>query len=227
MIRETFGVGWAWVSVAGRGVATAGALLTEFSRVAGVGEIFGVPRVSLALATGFLLVVVWTGSYRRVERVAILLGLFEFAFFWVAHTARPQGAELISGLTHMPLDNKEYLYLVAANIGAVLMPWMIFYQQSAVADKKLRAEHYIDARWDTALGAVVTQLIMVAVLVADCRHHRQIQLRFEPPHGRRHQQGPHPVPGSRDRPLGLQHGHHWRRDGGRHRRVAGVGLGLR
>ena len=167
LIRETFGLGWAWVSVAGLGVATAGALLTEFSGVAGVGEIFGVPRtISLALAAGFLLVVVWTGSYRRVERVAIALGLFEFAFFWVAYTARPQGAELVAGLIHMPLDHNEYLYLVAANIGAVLMPWMIFYQQSAVADKKLRAEHYIDARWDTALGAVMTQLVMAAVLVA-------------------------------------------------------------
>jgi Mn2+/Fe2+ NRAMP family transporter len=46
------------------------------------------------------------------------------------------------------------------------MPWMIFYQQSAVADKKLRPEHYKDARWDTALGAVMTQLVMPAVLVA-------------------------------------------------------------
>jgi NRAMP (natural resistance-associated macrophage protein)-like metal ion transporter len=167
LIRDTFGPLWAWVSVAGLGVATIGALLTEFSGVAAVGELFGVPRIiSLILAAGFLLVVVWTGSYRRVERVAIALGLFEFAFFWVAYTAHPQGAEVASGLAHVPFHNKDYLYLVAANIGAVLMPWMIFYQQSAVADKKLRPEHYKDARWDTALGAVMTQLVMAAVLVA-------------------------------------------------------------
>jgi Mn2+/Fe2+ NRAMP family transporter len=43
---------------------------------------------------------------------------------------------------------------------------MIFYQQSAVADKRLRPEHYKAARWDTALGAVITQLVMAAVLVA-------------------------------------------------------------
>jgi Mn2+/Fe2+ NRAMP family transporter len=167
LIRETFGPFWAWVSVAGLGVATVGALLTEFSGVAAVGELFGVPRVvGLALAAGFLLVIVWTGSYRRVERVAIGLGLFEFAFFWVAYAAHPQGSEIVSGLAHMPFHDKDYLYLVAANIGAVLMPWMIFYQQSAVADKKLRPEHYKDARWDTALGAVITQLVMAAVLVA-------------------------------------------------------------
>jgi Mn2+/Fe2+ NRAMP family transporter len=46
------------------------------------------------------------------------------------------------------------------------MPWMIFYQQSAIADKRLRPEHFTAAKWDTALGAVVTQLVMAAVLVA-------------------------------------------------------------
>jgi Mn2+/Fe2+ NRAMP family transporter len=55
---------------------------------------------------------------------------------------------------------------VAANIGAVIMPWMVFYQQSAVVEKKLTVEDMAAARWDTAIGAVATQLIMAAVLVA-------------------------------------------------------------
>jgi Mn2+/Fe2+ NRAMP family transporter len=66
----------------------------------------------------------------------------------------------------IPFADKDYMYLVAANIGAVIMPWMVFYQQSAVADKKLRPEHLTAARWDTAVGAIVTQLVMAAVLVA-------------------------------------------------------------
>ena len=167
LIRNTFGGGWAWVSVSGLGVATIGALITEFSGVAGVGELFGIPRiVSLSLATVLLLAIVLTGSYRRVERVAIALGLFELAFFVVAWRAHPQSAELASGLGHMPLKNSAYLYLVAANIGAVIMPWMIFYQQSAVADKKLRPCHYRHAQWDTAFGSVIAQGVMAAVLIA-------------------------------------------------------------
>ena len=55
---------------------------------------------------------------------------------------------------------------IAANVGAVVMPWMIFYQQSAVADKGLHPEDYRAARWDTALGSVITQAIMAAILVA-------------------------------------------------------------
>jgi NRAMP (natural resistance-associated macrophage protein)-like metal ion transporter len=166
LIRETFGASWAWVSVLGLVVAAVGALLTEFSGVAGVGELFGVPRAwSLVLAAGFLLVVVWTGSYRRVERVAIILGLFELVFVWVALRAPIDSHALMEGITRVPVRDEGFWYLVAANIGAVIMPWMVFYQQSAVADKKLQRAQYTAARWDTAIGAVVTQVVMAAVLV--------------------------------------------------------------
>ena len=167
LIAETFGRFWAWVSAAGLGVATIGALLTEFSGVAGVGELYGVPRaLSVALAAAALLVVVLTGSYRRVERVAIAVGLFEFAFFFVAWAAHPSLGEMMRGSVSIPWRNPDYLYLSAANIGAVIMPWMVFYQQSAVADKKLRPEHFTAARLDTAVGALLTQLVMAAVLIA-------------------------------------------------------------
>ncbi len=167
LIRETFGRTWAIVSASGLAVATGGALLTEFSGVAGVGELYGVPRgITLALAAAALLLVVITGSYRRAERVMIAVGLFELAFFYVAWAAHPHLADMAHGAVNIPFANKGYVYLAAANIGAVIMPWMIFYQQSAVADKRLRPEHYGAARWDTAIGAVITQLVMAAVLIA-------------------------------------------------------------
>src|SRR5271168_132571 len=85
LIRDSFGPGWAWLSASGLAVATIGALLTEFSGVAGIGDLYGVPHdISLPLAGVALLAVVLTGSYRRVERAAIAIGLFELAFFFVA-----------------------------------------------------------------------------------------------------------------------------------------------
>jgi Mn2+/Fe2+ NRAMP family transporter len=167
LIRDTFGPIWAWVSAVGLGVASVGALLTEFSGVAGVGELYGLPRfVSLPIAAATLLMVVITGSYRRVERVAMAVGLFELAFFFVAWAAHPTLADLLRGAVDIPYWNPDYLYLTAANIGSVVMPWMVFYQQSAVADKRLLPEHLTAARWDTAIGALITQLIMAAVLIA-------------------------------------------------------------
>ncbi len=167
LICETFGRFWGWVSAAGLAVATAGALLSEFSGVAAVGDLYGVSRfVSLPLAAAALVAVVLTGSYRRVERVAITIGLFEFAFFAVAWYAHPPISAVLTEAVQIPFANKDYLFLVAANIGAVIMPWMVFYQQSAIADKGLRPEHLRAARADTAVGAVVTQLVMAAALIA-------------------------------------------------------------
>ncbi|WP_288038378.1 NRAMP family divalent metal transporter [Acidiphilium sp.] len=167
LIRDTFGKGWAWLSAGGLAVATVGALLSEFSGVAGVGELYGIPRaVTLTLAVVFLLVVAFTGSYRRVERVAIALGLFELVFFVIAFVSRPDVDQIAAQTFQPALGNPGYLYLVAANIGAVIMPWMIFYQQSAVADKRLTPADFKYARWDTAIGAIVTQLVMAAVLIS-------------------------------------------------------------
>jgi len=167
LVRETLGPAWAWITLTGLTIATIGALLTELSGVAGIGELYGLPRTAtLPCAAAGLLAIVLTGSYRRVERVAIVVGLFELAFFFVAWAARPDIHQLLSSSLDIAYDDKGYLYLAAANIGSVVMPWMIFYQQSAVADKKLLPEHYGLARSDTAIGAIVTQCIMCAVLIA-------------------------------------------------------------
>ena len=167
LIRAVFGPVWAWIAVTALAVATTGALITELSGVAGIGELFGAPRAaSLSIAVIGLLAMVITGSYRRVERAAITVGLFELAFFFVAWAARPDAHALLAGSIDIPYADRDYLYLAAANIGSVVMPWMIFYQQSAIADKKLESEHYTIARCDTLVGAVITQLVMAAVLIA-------------------------------------------------------------
>src|ERR1700709_1897988 len=59
LIRDTFGPVSAWVSAAGLGIASIGALLTEFSGVAGIGELYGLSRyASLPVAVVALLLVV-------------------------------------------------------------------------------------------------------------------------------------------------------------------------
>jgi len=166
LIRERFGRGWAWVSAFTLFASAIGALLTEFAGVAGVGELFGVSRwVSIPVATVALLALALTGSYRRVERIGLALGAAELAFLVAMVMSRPQPNALVAGLKSMPLGTPSYLLLVAANVGAVIMPWMIFYQQGAVVDKRLSVATIRQARYDTATGAVLTQLIMIAVVV--------------------------------------------------------------
>ncbi len=167
LIRLHFGARWAWFSVSTLVVVSIGALVTELSGLAGAGLVFGIPApVSVAGGVGLLVLIVWTGSYRSVERMALLLGAFELAFLIVAWRARPALSALAGSSLSIPLGDRGYLYLAAANVGAVVMPWMIFYQQSAVVDKGLRRPDLAAARFETAIGAVLTQAIMIAIVVA-------------------------------------------------------------
>lgn len=167
LIKEKFGIVWAWISVGTLAIASFGALITEFAGIGGVGLIFGIPLwASVGAAVVFLAIIALTGSYRSVEKIAILIGGFELTFVLVAVWAHPKIDVVLTGLTQIPWQNSDYLYLAAANVGAVIMPWMIFYQQSAIVDKKLKVSDLRAAKWDTIIGAVLTQIIMASVLIA-------------------------------------------------------------
>ncbi|MBY0574721.1 MAG: divalent metal cation transporter [Undibacterium sp.] len=167
LIQQYFGRRWAMLSVGTLVVACIGALLSELSGLAGVGLLFGIPApLTMLVIISGLIIMAYTGSYLSVERIAMCIGAFELVFLLVAWRAHPDPSTMLIGSLSIPWTEPKYLYLVAANIGAVIMPWMVFYQQSAVVEKKLTINDLSTARWDTAFGAVITQVIMAAVLIA-------------------------------------------------------------
>jgi len=166
LIRQTFGQRWAMLAGLPLFASGVGALFTEYAGIAGVGEIFGVPRaVTVPVAAAFLIGVAMTGSYRRAERIGIALGLAELVFIPAVLMAHPNLGDIGRSFGHIPLANSSYVFLLAANVGAVIMPWMVFYQQGAVLDKGLKPENIPSERRDTAVGACLTQLIMVSVVL--------------------------------------------------------------
>ncbi len=168
LIREHFGFGWAMLSVITLFIASVGALVTEFAGISGVGEMFHIPSwVTVPLITLLLVWIGLSGSYHRVERIGIAVGLLELLFIPAALLAHPDWSQLAHSLANQPFQKDNYLFLLAANVGAVIMPWMVFYQQGAVVDKGIGRNHQMKiARWDTWLGAVVTQVIMIAVVLS-------------------------------------------------------------
>nr|WP_235807681.1 divalent metal cation transporter [Liquorilactobacillus uvarum] len=167
LIRENFGTGWAWLSAGTLAVSAIGALLTEFIGVAGVGELFGISKwITVPIATILLVGIAFSGSYRRVERAGIGIGLAELAFIIAVIMIRPNLSQMVQGLMTIPWRHSSYIYLVAANVGAVIMPWMIFYQQGAVIDKNLNADSIKKERQDTFVGTLVTQGIMLVFVIA-------------------------------------------------------------
>jgi Mn2+/Fe2+ NRAMP family transporter len=167
LVRERFGVLGGAVAAAALVAATLGSLVTEFTGIAGVGELYGVSRwIILPMASLTLILVAFTGQYRRVERIALVFGLFEVAFLFVAWQSHPAASEIVRDFGDQKLNDSGYLYLVAGLIGATFNPWMIFYQASAISEKRLTAADYDAARMETVFGAILTQTLTASVLVA-------------------------------------------------------------
>ena len=166
-VKRRFGKGWGWLLVGTLLVTCIGALVSEMTSVAGAAMVLGIPKwVFPLILLVIMLGVVVTGSYRRVELIALVMGLFELVFVATAILAKPNAEQLGKGLITVPVQHSSYLLLFSANIGAVIMPWMICYQTSAVAQKGLRKRQIKDTTLDTAIGAVVTQAIMILVVVS-------------------------------------------------------------
>jgi Mn2+/Fe2+ NRAMP family transporter len=144
-----------------------GGLVTELSGIAGVGELLGIPVwKSTAIAEAGLLAIVWTGSYRSVELIAITVGMCELAFILLAWLAHPTLSAIVTQSARVPITDPSYLYLLASNVGTCVIPWAIFYQQSASINKGLSHFHLTAMRVETLAGALLCQTVTAAIVIA-------------------------------------------------------------
>ena len=168
LVRARYGPAWAAVSVAGMAVINFVAYVAEFAGIALGAAILGIPAPvaivgALALHAGAVL----TGGYTVFERGALVLSLALFSFVVLAVVGHPNLAHLVSDLNPLPADvPHDYFSLVVAMVGASIMPWMLFYQQSASVDKQLTREDLRGSRIETLIGAFASQALMAAIVIA-------------------------------------------------------------
>lgn len=58
------------------------------------------------------------------------------------------------------------VFLVIAIVGTTIAPWQLFFQQSCIADKRLRFSDLKWARLDTLLGAIFTIVVAACMMIA-------------------------------------------------------------
>jgi Mn2+/Fe2+ NRAMP family transporter len=56
-------------------------------------------------------------------------------------------------------------FLIMANIGTTIAPWMIFFQQSAVVDKGMQEKDMFWGKLDTAVGSFLTVVVAVFCVI--------------------------------------------------------------
>jgi Mn2+/Fe2+ NRAMP family transporter len=168
LVRSHYGAKWAAVSVAGMAIINFVAYVSEFAGIALGAAIIGIPGpIAIAGALAIHASMVMTGSYTWFERFALVLTLALFSFIVLAVVGRPDLGHLVADLSPIPQDApRDYFALVVAIVGASIMPWMLFYQQSASVDKKLKREDLRGSRVETLVGAIASQALMAAIVIA-------------------------------------------------------------
>lgn len=183
MIYERFGKWWGRFSLFDLLAVNFLTLITEFAAISLALSALGIsPYISVPVSAVGLSMMVITGSYLRWERVTILLCLMDLTWFALAFMVHPNWAAaahntLVPNLPKGGITG-SLVFLIVAIVGTTIAPWQLFFQQSCVAEKKLRFADLKWARLDTLIGAAFTVCVAGAMmLVGDYgyRHGLQFQ----------------------------------------------------
>ena len=171
MIYQRFGRWWGLFSLVDLQLVNFLTLVTEFAAISLALSHMGVnPRIGVPLAGTALVVMVLTGSYRRWERITVFLCLLDLGWLFIAFMLRPPVGEILrnSILPGIPDGGitAGLMFLVIAIVGTTIAPWQLFFQQSCIADKRLRFADLKWARLDTFLGAVFTIIVAACMMLA-------------------------------------------------------------
>ncbi|MEM9500821.1 MAG: Nramp family divalent metal transporter [Pseudomonadota bacterium] len=117
--------------------------------------------IAISLLAGVLL---WTGSYRRIEQVLVMLVIFmALAFLATFLVVRPDVLALMRGLA-LPIIPDGSLMTVIALIGTTVVPYNLFLHASAARTKWAGPQDLQTARFDTTItigiGGVIGILIV-------------------------------------------------------------------
>jgi Mn2+/Fe2+ NRAMP family transporter len=128
-------------------------------------QIIGIPPViSVPIIFFAHIIIVYRRRYAEAEKPLIVISVL-FVLFW-AISAFLTARHRIQFTPFYFSTSKEFVFLLAANIGAVIMPFMLFYQVSATAEKGITVKSLWAIRLETAVGAIVSELVMIAIVIA-------------------------------------------------------------
>jgi Mn2+/Fe2+ NRAMP family transporter len=170
LIFERFGPFWGRFSMIDLAIGNFLTLITEFIAIrAGLGYFGAPPWVAVLSALVLLFMALMTHRYWTWERITLGIAVLNLIFVPVALLAHPNWHSVSHALvTWKPLPgmSRETLIIMLADIGATVTPWMLFFQQSATADKGLTRKDVHFGRIDTVLGAGLATIAALAAILA-------------------------------------------------------------
>ena len=168
LIREEYGVRWAFFSTASVLVANLGICISEFVGIGAALGLAGIPfQVSVPIAAVAVWLLVVRGSYKVAERVFVLMTIPFFAYPVAAILAHPHWGSVGKAVVapHIQL-NSGYLFLFIATAGTTITPFMQLYVQSAVVERGIGPDELRAEQIEVASGSIFANLIAGFIIIA-------------------------------------------------------------
>lgn len=135
--------------------------IAEYAGIAVGMELIGVPPiVSVPIAYAAYVAVVLKRKYLTTERALLVVS----AVLIVSYACSLLARGLVASSPFYFGTSPNYLFMLAACTGAVVMPFMLFYQASATAEK--RTTRLWTMKTETLTGAVASEVGMVVIAMA-------------------------------------------------------------
>src|SRR5947207_14531515 len=144
LIRERFGVRWTAVVMLTLLIANGGVTVSEFVGIAAAMELFGIARYfSVPIAAIAIWWLIVKGSYKRVERVFLVMSLVFIGYIVSAFLAHPAWGSVAHEVIHPHFNfTSGYVFRFVSIIGTTISPYMQVFIKSSVLEKGIRVENY-------------------------------------------------------------------------------------
>ncbi len=141
---------------------------TEFAGVAGSMQVFGISKyIGIPIVAFVVWIMVVKGTYKSAERIFLVLSALLLSYVVSALLGKPNWQEIGTSLVK-PQMNMDFqsISVVIGIIGTTIAPWMQFYMQSAVIEKRLQIEDYKYTVMDVIVGSILTVVVAFFIIVA-------------------------------------------------------------
>lgn len=167
LIREKFGVKLTLFAMTILFVANFGVVLGDFAGVAASMELFGVSKyISVPVVAFFVWILVSKGSYVKVEKVLMLFTFVFFGYIITAFLIRPDwNAVAIQAITPTFDLETGFVLTFIGLVGTTITPYMQFYLQASIVDKKLGLKDYKYEKLDVYLGSLWGNIVQFFIIV--------------------------------------------------------------
>lgn len=167
LIREKFGVKWTLFAMIVLFIANFGVVLGDFAGVAASMELFGVSKyISVPIVALIIWLLVTKGSYGKVEKVFLLFTFVFFGYIISAFMVKPDWGNVFQSMVTPTLTMETgFLLTFIGMIGTTITPYMQFYLQSSIVDKKLSIKDYKYEKMDVYIGAFWGDAVSFFIIV--------------------------------------------------------------